>query len=314
MREIKAVCWSRFDRHQHWRILSKLFDMNTSQWLNHGESLNSLFLLTESNTHSFSILNHGTGVYNLCRRENCLLPKGIIIGIIGIIIISPHHHCHIVVMRQKCSTKSHNSIAVVVCWANNELFGSDLLLLPVLQPTIHEPNQWWVHKSSARLFWNAMCSSGAVSPASCQQGGKSSLVVHVMTVVKHPGALAIMVWKITKRLADLFSWYQATCTRGLGPCWFSYGSQLCWSQSHSPHNHPKANFSKFFDQPKFCASQFLKETSVAVKPDMLATTMWHDHLIGSKRDLLIGSNNLNSDARFAAMTDAFSTGGKTEIK
>ena len=243
------------------------------------ESLNSLFLLTESNTHSFSILNHRTGAYNLCRRENCLLPEGIIIGII---IISLSHCRH----QTKCSTKSHNSIAVVVCWANNELFGSDLLLLPVLQPTIHEPNQSWVHKSSARLFWNAMCSSGAVSPASCQQGGKSSLVVHVMTVVKHPGALAIMVWKITKWLADLFSWYQATCTTGLGPCWFSYGSQLCWSQSHSPQNHPKVNFSKFFDQPNFCASQRLKETSVAAKPDMLATTMWKDHLIGS---------NLNPD-------------------
>ena len=85
---------------------------------------------------------------------------------------------------------------------------------------------------------------------------------------------------------DLLSWYQARSTTGLGPCWFSYGSQLCWSQSHSPHNHPKVNFSKFFDQPKFCASQRLKETSVAVKPDMLATTMWKDHLIGS---------NLNPD-------------------
>jgi len=113
MRKIKAVCWSRFNRHQHWRILSKLFDMNTSQWLNHGESLNSLFLLTESNTHSFSILNHGTGVYNLCRRENCLLPKGIIIGIIGIIIISPHHHCHIVVMRQNVQP-NHTTVLLLL--------------------------------------------------------------------------------------------------------------------------------------------------------------------------------------------------------
>ena len=55
---------------------------------------------------------------------------------------------------------------------------------------------------------------------------------------------------------DLLSWYQARSTTGLGPCWFSYGSQLCWSQSHSPHNHPKVNFSKFFDQPIFLQANF----------------------------------------------------------